>query len=260
MSPSASAPRSRRRCSSSASAGATTNTSTVSGYRVRSGAAPCLSISRSTSLPSARAASSGRAGVPYMLPCTVAHSASSPRSSMVRNSRSLTKRKSTPSTSPGRGARVVADTEYARSGMHSRASRQSVVLPAPDGAETTKSVPRRPRRAPALFRAAALFKVLHLLADLLQDALGGQGGLAHLEVGGPPGRRRPLTVPVLVPEVERPADGPALVEQQRELREVRAQPRQLLGHVALVRPDRRLGHDARLVDGRLGQQPTEPLA
>src|SRR5882672_8459326 len=254
MSPSASAPRSRRRCSSSAIEGATMNTSTASGYRVRSWAAPCVSISSSTSLPSASAASSGRAGVPYMLPCTVAHSASSPRSSMVRNSRSVTKRKSTPFTSPGRGARVVAETEYARSGMHSRASRQSVVLPAPDGAETTKSVPRRPRRAPALL------KILHLLADLLQDALGGQRGLAHLQVVGLRGHRVHLTVQLLDQEVERPADGPALVEQQRELREVRAQPRQLLGHVALVRPDRRLGHDARLVDGRLGQQRTQSLA
>src|SRR5437879_9214329 len=185
-------------------------------------------MSSSTSLPSASAASSGRAGVPYMLPCTIAHSASSPRSSMARNSRSLTKGKSTPFTAPARGARVVAETEYARSGMHRRASRQSVVLPAPDGADTTNSVPRRPRRTPA-----RLFKILHLLADLLQHALGGQRGLAHLEVVGLGGHRVDLAVQLLDQEVERPAHGTALGAQQRELGEVRAQPRQLLGHVAL---------------------------
>src|SRR5438105_1357705 len=51
--------------------------------------------------------------------------------------------------------------------MTRRASRQSVVLPAPEGADTTKSVPRRPRRAPP-----RLLKILYLLADLLHPALG----------------------------------------------------------------------------------------
>src|SRR5439155_702911 len=43
--------------------------------------------------------------------CTVAHSANSPRPSIARNDASSTKRKSTPSISPGRGARVVTETE-----------------------------------------------------------------------------------------------------------------------------------------------------
>src|SRR5207253_1719275 len=82
-------------------------------------------------------------------------SANSPRASIARNSASVTKRKSAPSISPARGARVVTDTEYARSGSRSRISRHKVVFPAPDGAETTNSVPCRlitgraplPRRA-----------------------------------------------------------------------------------------------------------------
>src|SRR5437870_8237676 len=124
--------------------------STASGYRSRSCAAPCVSMSSSTSRPTASASSSERARVPYRLPCTVAHSASSPRPSIAWNSGTPTKRKSTPSISPGRGGRVVTDTEYARSVSRSRTSRHSVVLPAPDGAETTNSVPRRliTRRAP----------------------------------------------------------------------------------------------------------------
>src|SRR5213594_2500082 len=179
-------------------------------------------MSSSTSLPSASAASSGRAGVPYMLPCTIAHSASSPRSSMARNSRSLTKRKSTPFTSPARGARVVAETEYARSGMTRRASRQSVVLPAPEGADTTNSVPRRPRRAPG-----RLLKILHLLADLLQHAFRRQRGLAHLEVVPFRRHRVDLAVQLLDQKIEGPADGTTLVEQQGEFGQVGAQAGQL---------------------------------
>src|SRR5206468_3980371 len=119
------------------------NTSTASGYRARSCAAPCVSMSSSTSWPAPSDSSSARARVPYRWPCTVAHSANSPRASIARNSASVTKRKSAPSISPARGARVVTDTEYARSGSRSRISRHKVVLPAPDGAETTNRVPCR---------------------------------------------------------------------------------------------------------------------
>src|SRR5262245_66209502 len=94
-----------------------------------------------------------------------------------------TKRKSTPSISPGRGGRVVTDTEYARSGTRSRISRHNVVLPAPDGAETTNSVPRRliTRRAP-----------------LRHEALGKRGGLERREdqVIAPGHDDRPRAAPV----------------------------------------------------------------
>src|SRR3989442_8024689 len=100
-------------------------------------------MSSSTSRPVARASSSARARVPYRFPCTVAHSANSPGASIAWNSDTPTNRKSAPSISPGRGGRVVTETEYDRSGTRSRISRHSVVLPAPDGAETTNSVPRR---------------------------------------------------------------------------------------------------------------------
>src|SRR5437899_7368372 len=86
----------------------------------------------------------------------MAHSATSSRSSRARNSASLTKRKSMPSISPGRGGRVVTEIEYARPGTRSRISRHSVVLPAPEGAETTNSVPRRLITSRALLRQEPL--------------------------------------------------------------------------------------------------------
>src|SRR5919109_129391 len=103
--------------------------------------------------------------------------------------------------------------------MTRRASRQSVVLPAPEGADTTKSVPRRPTRAPP-----RLLKILYLLANLLQHALGGQRGLAHFEIVGLRGDRVDLPVQLLDQEIQGTAHRAVLVEQQREFRQVRAQP------------------------------------
>src|SRR5579864_7027278 len=48
-----------------------------------------------------------------------------------------------PSISPARGARVVADTEYARFGSTRRSSSSKLSLPAPDGPETISSTGSR---------------------------------------------------------------------------------------------------------------------
>ena len=48
-----------------------------------------------------------------------------------------------PSTSPGRIGRVVADTDICKSGIRSSSMRDSVVLPAPDGDDSTNISPRR---------------------------------------------------------------------------------------------------------------------
>ena len=53
---------------------------------------------------------------------------------------------------------MVHETEYTKSGV-CRSASQSVVLPAPDGAETTNKMP---------LRVNCLLKVLDLLADLLE--------------------------------------------------------------------------------------------
>jgi hypothetical protein len=48
-----------------------------------------------------------------------------------------------PSTSPGRGLRVVADTLMVTFGSLASSPRDSVVLPAPDGEDSTSINPRR---------------------------------------------------------------------------------------------------------------------
>src|SRR5439155_3501552 len=105
-----------------------------------------------------------------------------------------------------------------------------------------------------------LLKILDLLAHLLQHALAGQRGLAQLEVVGLAGHRVHLTPQLLQQEVERAPDRPALVEHERQLGQVRAQPRQLLGDVGLGGPHGRLGQDARLVESGAAQQRPDPLA
>ncbi|GBO80607.1 hypothetical protein AA0242T_1309 [Acetobacter aceti NRIC 0242] len=48
-----------------------------------------------------------------------------------------------PSVSPGRGARVVMETECFRRGSAARKALAMVDFPAPDGAEMTRQTPRR---------------------------------------------------------------------------------------------------------------------
>src|SRR5437764_1155771 len=69
--------------------------------------------------------------------------------------------------------------------------------------------------------APRLLKILYLLADLLQHALGRQRGLAHLEIVGLRGHRVDLPVQLLDQEIERTPHRSVLAEHQRELREVR---------------------------------------
>ena len=71
---------------------------------VRSPAAPAA--------PASSRSSTGPRGVPYRLPANSACSSSSPASTMRLELARLTKRYSTPSRSPGRGARVVHETRH----------------------------------------------------------------------------------------------------------------------------------------------------
>src|SRR5689334_24851815 len=89
-----------------------------------------------------------------------------------------------------------------------------------------------------------LLKVLDLFAHLLEDALAGQRRLAQLQVVGLACHRVHLAAELLQQEVQRSPDRPSLVQHQRQLGEVRAQARQLLGDVRLVRPHRGLGENA----------------
>src|SRR4029450_9722056 len=107
---------------------------------------------------------------------------------------------------------------------------------------------------------ARLFTVLRLLPHLLDDPLGGERRLTELEVVGLRPDRVDLAIQLLDQEVERTAGRAALVEERRELGEVRGQPRQLLAHVGLLGPDRHLGHEAPLIDDGLAEEPGDPLA
>src|SRR2546428_649894 len=114
--------------------------------------------------------------------------------------------------------------------------------------------PSRPPPGPS--RARSL-KILHLRAHLLDQALRCERRLTDLEVVGLRGDRVDLAVQLLDQEVERPTHGPALGEHERALLEVRAEPGELLAHVGLLRPDRHLAEDPRLVDRRLAEERAE---
>src|SRR4029453_9219330 len=88
-----------------------------------------------------------------------------------------------------------------------------------------------------------LFKILDLLAHLLEDALARQRRLAELQIVGLAGHGVDLAAQLLEQEVQRPPDRPALVEDEGQLGQVRAQSRQLLGDVRLVGPDGGFGEN-----------------
>src|SRR5262245_39715554 len=72
---------------------------------------------------------------------------------------SSTKKYSTPSRSPGRGCRVVCETEKRRSGTRASTRCSTVDFPVPEGPETTIRLAR------------ASLNVLHLLAQPLDLGL-----------------------------------------------------------------------------------------
>src|SRR5437870_1708051 len=106
---------------------------------------------------------------------------------------------------------------------------------------------------------ARLFKILSLLAHLLDDPLGGERGLTELEVVRLRRDRVDLAIQLLDQEVQCPTGRAALVEEHRELLEVRAEPRHFFAHVGLVGPDGDLGEDPALVEDDLAEERSDPL-
>src|SRR5271155_1115740 len=80
-----------------------------------------------------------------------------------------------PSRSPGRIWRVVTLTESSTSVSAASRAREMVLLPAPEGAAMTRATP---------LRAIALLNVLHLFADLLDDAFHLQAVTGERRIGG----------------------------------------------------------------------------
>src|SRR5262245_12190356 len=140
-----------------------------------------------------------------------------PRSISARKRALSRKWYSRPSTSPARGARVVALTENSTRGSTIRRL-QIVLLPEPDGPETTSIVP-----CPAI----ALLDVLHLLAQALDVGLGVDHPVGHGRVGALGTDRVDLAEDLLDEEVELAPDAPALGHEALELLEVAREAREL---------------------------------
>src|SRR5579875_976486 len=143
------------------------------GTAARTWRAPARSISSSEGMPDRSFASSGALGVPYLLPENAAHSSSSPLATIRSKRESVTKWYSRPSTSPRRGGRVVTDTESHISGQTRASCFTTVLLPTPDGPDSTvRRAPGRPgRMVPASPPGAAA-------AEIPGRALAAPGGTA----------------------------------------------------------------------------------
>ena len=115
------------------------NTEIASGIVSRTARAPMSSISRITSSPAASLASTSLRSVPYRLPLYSTHSRKSPDATAARKAASSRKWYSRPSASPGRGARVVAETDVTTCSRRWRTRAMTVPFPAPEGPEMTKT-------------------------------------------------------------------------------------------------------------------------
>src|SRR5262245_25590886 len=111
----------------------------------------------------------------------------------------------------------------------------SEVFPAPEGAVMTKSLP--------------LLKVLHLLANLLDQQLQLERAVRDRRARGLGRQRVRLAVQLLRDEVQALAGGAAGPEHALDLVEMGAQAVELLRHVGLGGEERDLGADT-LVVGR----------
>ena len=125
-----------------------------------------------------------------------------------------------------------------------------MVLPAPDGDERTSISPRR-TAAPgcACCPDIALLQVLHLLAELLDDALELQADIGEFDIVRLGAERVDLAIKLLREEIEPPADGAAAGNEFACLRNVRREPIQLFAHVRLR------SHQDRLLMQPVGIEP-----
>src|SRR5580698_5037436 len=114
-------------------------------------------------------------------------------------------------------ARVVAETESVMSLSLSSKRRDSVVLPAPDGEDSTSISPRR----------LISLDILRLLAELVDHGLERQPRAGKRDVGGFRAQRVGFAVELLRQEIELAADRVAGREKRARLLHMRAQPVEL---------------------------------
>src|SRR5205807_5748208 len=106
-------------------------------------------------------------------------------------------------------------------------SRESVVLPAPEGEDRTSMRPRRATTAPlrwSFSAGIASFQILDLLAELLDHALELEPDIGELDVVRFGAERIGLAVELLSEEIEPPTDRAAVGDQPRGLGYMRRQP------------------------------------
>src|SRR5674476_808111 len=149
-------------------------TAVASGRALRTARAPTSSISRITSSPRASLPSTSARNVPYRLPLYSTHSRKSPAAAPRANAARAMKKYSRPSCSPGRVARVVADTEVTTCASRCLTRAMTVPFPAPDGPEITNTAGMSASEAGEQLGALALRETTDGLARadaaLLHDA------------------------------------------------------------------------------------------
>src|SRR5262245_10956615 len=112
--------------------------------------------------------------------------------------------------------------------------RDSVVLPAPDGEDSTNIRPRRSTPSnPWLPAAIASLQILDLLAELLYDVLHLESGIGELDIVRLGAAGIDLAVEFLRQEIEPPPDRSALAENVASLRDVGCNAVKLLTDIGL---------------------------
>ena len=111
--------------------------------------------------------------------------------------------------------------------------RDSVVLPAPDGDDSTSIRPRRAIGLGSWHARHRSLQVLHLLAELLDHGLELQADIGQLDVVGLGAQRIRFAVELLRQKIELAADRAAVGEQLARLRDMRGEPVELLADVGL---------------------------
>src|SRR5581483_7427367 len=164
-------------------------------------------------------------------------------------------------TSPGRGLRVVTDTDMRRPLSLASRRRASVVLPAPDGEESTSSRPRRATcgRSDRSGRAPASLNVLHLLAHLVDDRLELQSRPGRFRIVGLGADGVGLAIELLGEEIETAAGGLFRSKQLARAGDVGAEALQLLLYVGPRRQHGGFLVEAALVEARTRVQQTAHL-
>src|SRR5690242_20070062 len=111
--------------------------------------------------------------------------------------------------------------------------RDSVVLPAPEGDDSTNISPRRATPSALWPAAIASLQILDLFAELLDDVLHLEPGVGELDVVRFGAAGVDLAIEFLRQEVEPAPDRPALAEHVARLRDVGGDAVELFADIGL---------------------------